>query len=439
MSEEVELPPLATASTCAAVALCVLLGLCITLPYVFLMPRDVDVFALLAFLPTVVAFAWAKFPLQRKFVALRSLIVRYSIGGFVVLPTTIVSSIVVFILPLSFLLNRIHFTPTATTMEIVGFVNTIVYCLVYVIFQEVLIFYLLKHKNRWSCPRPLERPKAFIMLNQFLVLGVATAECFLFLLMLRRAHDVQKQIISDEERWSHYTPQPSGPPLGWELTPAPRVDDYDYYVKRDPELTKAGEVFVLCLIGSAFSVPLHLLTGYSISMGLFRRELLASTGTAGGPKALQILWKPIVARTLFIDLYLYLPLLMEHFWIIAASMVVPCVYYYVAKREEYRMPDEFLDHVSFFFDRTSSSATASASPQATRRSESAVRADSVSAASSRPGAQEEAAAADAPRSGSKVAPSAGATVEKDKKPLLAGASDTDTDDDDIIGPPAGRR
>jgi hypothetical protein len=338
-----------------------LLAVVIIFPYVFSSSRRIiDVLAVLCFVPAALAFVVAVWKRDTLGTTPLNLWGRFCFGWLGVLPAVVLCSVLgifgmVLAVVLIFSILNVHGG---------GIALTIVVTAVIVGVEEFLKFLVAAKKDTITT---VENPRQFVMYSLFSALGLATGEAFYLCLYLRRIFDAYMYAGARTPSGEHHSlgggggdfnrPGSSGSDYGW-VSSTGATEESDHaaghsWVHRmlaqaasiadvQPREVSVNEFLWILACCVVIFVPMHMLSGYHLGLGIARREVKKEH--LSQPLVIVV---PFLFRFFFFYIVLWLPALTQLEWSSFLAIILVPIYILVVRRDEMKMPRSYLTRAGY--------------------------------------------------------------------------------------------
>ena len=311
------------------VRLSILIGMILLLLLISLVvektARWVDIVAILCFLPAVGAFAWAHLPKQRAVSALEKLFDVFISGWLFLLPIAFVGALVVCAVALVVIILVVRLLHLNQVAWLGMLAFTCAICASLVIAEETVKWFFVTRGDKFSS----ENPKRFVMYSAFSALGMATGESYFLSLFIRRVYDLGAKAEA------HIRAQNTPPPYSYyrQRAPAPTIP---------PDLAGADDVIIMVFFCLLVIIPMHVLAGYQLGLGVARRDVLRLNLAT-----YKIVLSPIIFRFSFTYMIFVMPYWVGSPWIALVALIIVPIYVFVVKSEERGMPNSYLRRAGY--------------------------------------------------------------------------------------------
>ena len=332
-------PPQAAISKMTALILMGMISGLILIPFVFQKTsRWVDLMAIFCLVPAAAAFAWAHFPKQRAVCAPENLVAKFAFGWLVLLPVAFVGALMAIGVGLFLIFFILGLLRLSEHVWVANLAFSVTVCGSIVLVEEFVKWLVVAKRDTFSS---VENPKQFVMYSVFSALGMATGESYFLSLFIRRLYDLIAVIDARRATQEMYTPSPySGG--DWEDATAPQRISLVPAPTIPPDLAGADDVIIIVCLCVLVFIPMHVLAGYQLGLGVAKRHVLKLNLAA-----YKIILAPIVFRFIFMYMVMFLPIWVEYDWVSFSALIVVPIYILFVKWDERQMPNSYLRRAGY--------------------------------------------------------------------------------------------
>ena len=320
-------PPQAAISKMTALILMGMISGLILIPFVFQKTsRWVDLMAIFCLVPAAAAFAWAHFPKQRAVCAPENLVAKFAFGWLVLLPVAFVGALMAIGVGLFLIFFILGLLRLSEHVWVANLAFSVTVCGSIVLVEEFVKWLVVAKRDTFSS---VENPKQFVMYSVFSALGMATGESYFLSLFIRRVYDLGAKAEA------HIRAQNTPPPYSYyrQRAPAPTIP---------PDLAGADDVIIMVFFCLLVIIPMHVLAGYQLGLGVARRDVLRLNLAT-----YKIVLSPIIFRFSFTYMIFVMPYWVGSPWIALVALIIVPIYVFVVKSEERGMPNSYLRRAGY--------------------------------------------------------------------------------------------
>lgn len=278
-----------------------------------------DILSFLCFVPAMCLFYWGH-AYQNVVAPVSQFFGKFAFGWLVLLPTAILASLVLFLFSIMTLAIIFAFAGAPPGS---GLLIAFVLACSITFSEEVLKLLVATRRDTYSS---VENPKQYVLFSLYTALGLATAEGYFLSLLIREVFNAVDVVDERSTGHSH-----------WNATgtdPASADQSSDGPVKG---VAFVALIFICCLV----IIPMHLLSGYHIGLGVARRDVLKQSLTT-----FRIVIFPFLFRVAFLFCSVVL-LPMTGAFSLLPAFAIEATYVIFVKRAERAMPRDYLSRTGY--------------------------------------------------------------------------------------------